>query len=358
MRKIIAGAILGVLLFAGTGHAFGQEVKTRNLGHLSGSFETNTIFYTKDKLTGAGLPKNKEGEEYKTPYGSANYLKLDYQRNQLSAGVQLEYYPHSLMGLPMEGYENELEGFGWGNLAGKYVAWTDRNFSVTVGDFYEQFGSGLIFRSWEDRALGFNNSIGGARVTFNIGNFLQGKALYGFPRFNMRYLDTQIGGGDLSFSLANALGMDEHVLNIEGSAINRRFKGVPDWYAEDQEFGLGLYDFDMPKNVTSYSARAAWEFRGWTAKFEYDIKSKDIINAKLQNGNAQLAEAGYTGDGFAVVGQFRRLHLSLPRQFERPSRSAAEQHAELHPLDESAARLYVGHARTRPTPIAQRPGQW
>ena len=68
-----------------------------------------------------------------------------------------------------------MEGFSINNLTEKYISWTDRNYSVTVGDFYEQFGSGLILRAWEDRALGFNNSLGGARVTFNIKDIVEGK---------------------------------------------------------------------------------------------------------------------------------------------------------------------------------------
>mgnify|MGYP000771767395 FL=1 len=128
-----------------------EPKRKRNLGHLSGSFETNTIYYVEDSKTGAVVPHNS--------YGSNNFLKLDYQLGRFSAGVQLEYYPHPLVGTPMQGYEYVMEGFSINNLTEKYISWTDRNYSVTVGDFYEQFGSGLILRAWEDRALGFNNSL-------------------------------------------------------------------------------------------------------------------------------------------------------------------------------------------------------
>ena len=124
-----------------------EPKRKRNLGHLSGSFETNTIYYVEDSKTGAVVPHNS--------YGSNNFLKLDYQLGRFSAGVQLEYYPHPLVGTPMQGYEYVMEGFSINNLTEKYISWTDRNYSVTVGDFYEQFGSGLILRAWEDRALGF-----------------------------------------------------------------------------------------------------------------------------------------------------------------------------------------------------------
>ena len=76
-----------------------------------------------DSKTGAVVPHNS--------YGSNNFLKLDYQLGRFSAGVQLEYYPHPLVGTPMQGYEYVMEGFSINNLTEKYISWTDRNYSAT-----------------------------------------------------------------------------------------------------------------------------------------------------------------------------------------------------------------------------------
>ena len=288
-----------------------EPKRKRNLGHLSGSFETNTIYYVEDSKTGAVVPHNS--------YGSNNFLKLDYQLGRFSAGVQLEYYPHPLVGTPMQGYEYVMEGFSINNLTEKYISWTDRNYSVTVGDFYEQFGSGLILRAWEDRALGCNNSLGGARVTFNIKDIVEGKVLYAFPRFNLGYLSTQIAGGDLSFSLSNAIGLLDHRLSLEGSIVNRHFKNLPSWYTEYRDD----YDFDLSKNVISYSGRVNYEYRGLSAKFEYVGKSKDVYLDNMtgeevfKRGDAQLFEIGYTGSNYAVMAQFRRLNY-MQSQLYRP----------------------------------------
>ena len=194
-------------------------------GQLSGSFETNSIYYVDDaKMTdvaGYAVPEDR--------FGSNNYLKLDYRLGRFSAGIQAEWYPQVL-----QGYENKLDGFG---LPEKYLAWTDRHWSITLGDFYEQCGSGLVLRAWEDRALGFNNSLGGGRVTFDIGEVLQGKALFGFPRYYMEgfdsYSSTQVAAGDLSLSLSNALGWKGHSFALEGSLVNRHESGHPADYTEE-----------------------------------------------------------------------------------------------------------------------------
>ena len=297
-----AGLWSGTATASATGNSSRQEetdslgvTPKRNWGHLSGSFETNTIYYRDDTKTGAKAPEDN--------YGSNNYLKLDYRLRRFSAGIQAEWYPQVL-----QGDENKLDGFG---LPEKYLAWTDRHWSITLGDFYEQFGSGLVLRAWEDRALGFNNSLGGGRVTFDIGEVLQGKALFGFPRYYMEgfdsYSSTQVAAGDLSLSLSNALGWKEHSFALEGSLVNRHESGHPADYTEE------VLGFALPRNVLSWSARAAYEHRGWMLRFEYVGKGKDLLTSPLtqefefKRGSAQLAEVGYSGNGLSLTAMFRRL---------------------------------------------------
>ena len=82
-------------------------------------------------------------------------------------------------------------------------------------------GSGLLFRSWEDRMLGLNNAVMGARFTYNYKNIVRLKAIWGTPRFGMDFSDTQVRGVDVSFSLSEMLGWQNTSLSIEGGALNR-----------------------------------------------------------------------------------------------------------------------------------------
>ena len=125
-------------------------LQAQDKGYVSASLESNNHFYVDDPVNdnftvSSALPQIKEGGFY----ASNNYLKVDYYNGRLSAGTQLEgYFPHTV------GYPNNLNNMTLSNL---YVNWKDDSYSVTVGTFYDQFGSGLLFRSWEDRALGLNN---------------------------------------------------------------------------------------------------------------------------------------------------------------------------------------------------------
>ena len=216
-------------------------------GRLSGGIESNSILY-------------KGGSA-----GSNNYLKLDYTLGKFSAGIQAEYYPE-----PLLGYYPELKGTG---LPGKYLSWNGELVSLTAGDFYEQFGTGLILRSWEDRTLGWNNSIGGGRVTFRTrDDTFSAKVIGGVPREFLRYSSNAVAG------VQGALSLGDFVL--EAAAVNR-YNGSSSW---------------------SYSVLGGYSFGSVSLQAEYVLKHK---------GNAQTIEIDYAGSGLSGSLTLRRLENML-----------------------------------------------
>ena len=43
------------------------------------------------------------------------------------------------------------------------MSWSGDGVGVTIGNFYDQFGSGMIFRAYEERHLGIDNALDGIR---------------------------------------------------------------------------------------------------------------------------------------------------------------------------------------------------
>ncbi len=277
-------------------------------GQVSGSFESNSIYYIEDAASGAEAPY---------AIGSNNYLKVDYTLGRFSAGIQAEYYPEVL-----QGFQSEFQGFA---LPNKYVAWNDYNYSVTVGDYYEQFGSGLVLRAWEDRQLGHNNSLGGARFTFNSNDSaLSARMVYGVPRdylnsvgrgyewgeniFNT-YSSTQVAGADINLMISQLLMPESmHNLYIEGSVVGRYEPESTD------EFNVADYSYlGLSQSLFSYSARLGYEYGGFAFKFEHVGKGEDLYfshksdSYELKSGNAQLAEMNYSTRGLSLSALFRRL---------------------------------------------------
>lgn len=288
----------------------GLGLSAQDKGYLTGSFESNNYYYVDDDKTGAMASDD--------PFGSNSYLKLDYHNGRFSAGIQLESY------LPVSvGYPSELSGVDLSNI---YAQWQDESFSVTAGTFYDQFGSGLLFRSWEDRTLGLNNAVMGARFTYNYKDIVAFKAIWGMPRFGMGVftsnvenikrpvnIDTQVRGADLSFSLSSLVGMADTYLALEGSVLSRY-----------EPIAIDLVDEGGRPNTLGWSSRLNFEKDGFFVKAEYvDAGKKYFANPKptsqqfylQKNGNAQLLEFGYNGRGLGVTVTGRRLEWMASKIF-------------------------------------------
>lgn len=283
--------MLSLCLAGGVYASAEPDGKDAPKGYLKGSFETNTTWYHNDNRTNATVPEER--------WGSNNYLKLDYYRGKFSAGMQVEAYEPALVGYPVE-----LEKIGLTNL---YVGWQDENFGITAGSFYDQFGSGLLFRSWEDRALGLNNALFGARFTYSYKDIVSFKALWGMPRFGMQYSDTQVKGADISFAVSNLLGWRNVYVALEGSALDRY-----------ESPSIDLEESGADANNFGWSGRLNLEAGGFFFKGEYvDAGDKYYNNPFIQSasdpaylgkkGNAQLVELGYNGHGLGLNITARRL---------------------------------------------------
>lgn len=73
-----------ILCMAAVGATTVLHAQTRDKGTLTGSLESNSIYYVDDSELGAAAANPDDH------FGSNNYLKLDYTRGKFSAGIQLE----------------------------------------------------------------------------------------------------------------------------------------------------------------------------------------------------------------------------------------------------------------------------
>ena len=288
-------------------------------GNLAIGLESNNILYVDDAKLG----------EAKNIFGSNDYLKIDYTLGRFSVGVQGEAYLPAL-----QGYD-DLRNNGYDKpkvmLASKYIQWQDKYYSVMVGDIYDQFGNGLIFRSFEDRQLGINNSIEGFRATGSISDYATATAFIGRPRLysssnnysagwiGSQYARSMVSGTDLILSLSDMWDSDELVLTVEGSYVNRYeptdrkvdglyydnpLTGETDYYIESL-FGMTSPDLDL------FSLRLNMDYMGFTLRSEFAGKSDDVnlsaVESTASDGMAFLAELGYNIGGLSISAQARRL---------------------------------------------------
>lgn len=260
------------------------------MAQLSGGFESNNAWYIDD-------PKIKLEEiEAKDRLRSNTYLRLDYRLRNFSAGIQLESYaPKALL--------NYAPVFNSAGLASYYLQYRNDSIrlEVTLGHFYEQFGSGLVFRSWEDRQLGIANSIAGARVKYSPIPSLSLTALGGRQRngLGVDFTDGSVLGFNADWDLSQLLKSKQLNYSIGASHV-RRSEDIP-----------GLTGLDNPTHLSS--VRGRFQKGGFNIEAEYAFKSADAlvefnrVRPELSfDGDAYLLNVGFAKKGFGINGSFRR----------------------------------------------------
>ena len=258
-------------------------------GQVSGSLETSSVYYTADK-------KITRPDDH---FGSNNYIKVDYANGRFSAGVQMNAFLPALVG-----YDAYVDGYKF-YLASKYVQWKDKNFEILVGDIFDQYGNGLIFRAYEDRQLGINNSIEGVRAGYSFGRYVTLKGMYGRPRLYSEYSKSWVRGADLSVSLADIMKASAITFNLEGSYVNRyqNVNQAPEWLqGKTDKYGI-------TPNLNMYSGRLNFGWNGLILRGEYARKGADLDlnDMGMEKGWAALGEVGYNYKTFSVMGTFRAL---------------------------------------------------
>ena len=261
-------------------------------GSFTGSFESSSIY-------------DDEKDSQYQGFHSNSYLKLAYTRGRFSAGLQGEWYPS-----PLPGYDADLRGV---SLPVKYLAWqSSRGWSLTGGDFYEQLGSGILLRSWEDRALGLANSLGGVRFKGDFSGVAV-TLLAGAPRsaaFRSGYAPTLVSAADLALDPFRLIGRDNPLGLTFGAGITDRYEWTP-----DGDLALLLGE-DAPKSVLLHSLRAAIAPGAFQLSFEYVGKGKDFTAIRhrgggdtyaLEAGRAFSAEASWTGSNLSLTASWRYL---------------------------------------------------
>ncbi len=263
------------ILFFPNLHA--QEKEKPNYGQVHGNFETTIQYYNDDSLIGAVQPPEKL-----LMMGFANII---YTNGNFEGGIRYESYLNTLQGFPT-GYKGTGIPF-------RYVSFNKDNLQMTAGSFYEQFGSGMILRSYESRGLGYDNAFEGFRASYKPINGVQVKGLIGKQRkfFGLsngivRGVDGEINISELSDSLAN---MKTKVI-LGGSFVSK--------YETDQSS-----KFVLPENVGSWAGRLNIINGGinFFTEYVYKINDPSADNGFIYKpGDALLTQISYSTKGFGI----------------------------------------------------------
>ncbi len=258
-----------------------------------GGFESNSQWYLNDIGLRNQFDEPTAQPEY--PLRSNNYLNLNYHYKSFTAGIQTESYQEKAL-------LNFNPGFIKTDIGTYFLQFKNDKIDLTAGYFYEQFGSGLLFRGWEDRNLGINNALRGGRAIFKPIKGITLKTIYGQQRTGFKVANSDIYGTDLELTISD-------FLNYQTTEISMGFTYV----GRDEKTNFVKPNFNSLTNT--YAARLSLAHNSVYASSEFNYKSPDAIvqiNNQVNNnfvkpGSALLINTGYSKKGFGIDATFRRL---------------------------------------------------
>lgn len=303
MNKILRfSAILLLILTLGTANAQHQFGNSR----ISGDFGFNGMYYIPDSLIGA--------EKVDSKVRANAFLNLLYSNGGFSAGMRYEFYMFPLLDFEKIGYQGQGIKYFFADYKNKFV-------QVTAGTFYEQFGNGLALRAYEERQLGIDNSLLGARVKVTPYKGIIIKGVWGIERVNF---DSYIGRTDQVRGLDGEIILGELIpkmqekgfmANIGASFVSKFQKADDDIYVTlhpdvDSLRGIGVIPADkVPENVPVWATRLSFGYKGFRLDGEFAQKMNDpnITNEFIyKKGNALFLSATYAMKGFGIAASFIR----------------------------------------------------
>lgn len=316
-RTLACVTVALVLSAAANAQEETKEGKTKFLQDLvvSGSVQSDILIPQEDKAIGTDKVDD---------WGLTNtYVDVNAQSKYLDAGARFEFKSFPLPGYE-KGFTPKRSNFaGWGVPFG-YIKAKWNNGDVTLGSYYEQFGSGFILRTYEERALGIDNSLIGGRVSWHPVKGVALKALSGTQRLNWTCTKSWMTGGDVELYLDQwlpAMEQSNTRLTIGGSFLNKHEK-------DDNDIASPIvgYYYNVPVNVNSWDARINLQKAGFSVLAEYAQKGQDpsADNAYIYRpGRVAMLSASYSNKGFSILAQAKRSDNMSNRSLRRRIGTAA-----------------------------------
>lgn len=281
MRNIYVAVCAVMLLMSGMVSA--QDLLQ---GKISGNLQLDAQVYKADSAIGA-----YEVSEHMLMNSFAN---IHYTLGNFNAGLRFESYLN-----PIQGFDKRYKGTGvpfW------FASWEKESFGITVGHFYEQFGSGMTLRSYEERNLGYDNAIKGARVIFKPYRGIALKALIGTQRFFWESGPGIVRGIDGDFALNDIFNETTGKyprVTVGGSFVSK--------YEPSSEILVGDKGdllLILPENVAAMAGRMNLNYKGFNIDGEYTYKYNDpsaVNNFIYKNGQSLLVQASYSEKGLGIM---------------------------------------------------------
>jgi len=267
-------------------------------GQLSGDFMLNANFYDRDTTIGANT------SQYQHELSSADaWLFLNYKVSGFTFSTRFDLYNNSPLLNPSEVYTDQ--GLGYYSVH-KAIG----NLEVTAGHFYDQFGSGIIFRAYEDRILGLDYAVQGIHLRYNFSDNFRIKAFTGKQKNRFKTHPQVMKGVNIEKDfnindkvvLYSGIGLLNRTIDQETmTELANVISSYPfddQFYPKYNNYAVSIYNSLNYKNINWY--------------IEYAYKTEEAINSKLadkyisSDGKVFYSSLNYSRKGFGLSFQYKK----------------------------------------------------
>ena len=254
-------------------------------GTIQGDFNLSTQSYYEDAAINAG-----KVDEFMLMNA---YSNIRYNKGNFTAGVRFESYLNVL-----QGFESNFNGNG---IPYRFAQYNVNGLDITVGNFYEQFGNGLIFRSYEEKTLGIDNVMDGVRLKYSP---LKGLSLKGFVATQRLFWEQ---GPGIIRGFDADLNLNEAISSLESSKTNVIIGGSFVSRFQDDNNPV----FNLPENVAAYAIRSTVNRGKISFNSEYAYKYNDPAGGITYNnfapGSALMTNLSYSQRGLGIMLEAHRV---------------------------------------------------
>lgn len=259
---------------------------------ITGSLQSDILIPQEDNNIGTGT--------YDDKVLTNTYAEVHAMSKYVDAGVRMEYLEH-----PLPGFEKDFKGWG---VPYYYLKGKLKNAELTLGNYYEQFGSGFILRTYEERSLGIDNSLLGGRIVYRPFKGVQLKALSGKQRRYWSHNNSWVTGADVELGLQEwfpKMQQGGTFITLGGSWVNKHER------ATDEVWADATHTLNLPENTNAFDVRANLQKGNFSILAEYAQKTQDPSFDKnfpyiYRKGYVAMLSTSYSKSGMSLLLQAKR----------------------------------------------------
>lgn len=293
---------------------FGFQSYGQDKGVFSGNLQSNFSVFVLDSSIGAF-----ESPQYTSQISSAEtWLFTNYQLKGFSVSARFDLFNNSNLLNPTGTFSGHGLGF-W------QIKKSIDKLTLTAGSFYDQFGSGLVFRAYENRLIGIDYAVEGIHAKYEFSDDFFVKAFTGNQKGSGAQGNRFGTTGEIVKGINSErvfhLKYNKGLVMIGGSAFNRTLTQNTMNELVTEINGYALEDRFEPKyNAYSYNGYASINQKNLILTFEHNRKAKEAVRTvdgqlKLLPGTINYATLSYSKkklgkkkkSGFGFNAQYRRI---------------------------------------------------